>query len=33
MGLVFMTMAGYDPDKAVTFRQKMSAASGNGKAP
>ncbi|MDR2914706.1 MAG: M48 family metallopeptidase [Tannerella sp.] len=29
MGLVFMTMAGYDPNKAVTFWQKMSAASGN----
>jgi predicted Zn-dependent protease len=29
MGLVFMTMAGYDPNKAVTFWQKMSAASGS----
>ncbi|MDR1813818.1 MAG: M48 family metallopeptidase [Tannerella sp.] len=29
MGLVFMTMAGYDPNKAVSFWQKMSAASGN----
>lgn len=32
MGLVFMTMAGYDPAKAVTFWQKMSAASGGGNA-
>jgi predicted Zn-dependent protease len=30
MGLVFMTMAGYDPNKAVTFWQKMSEASGGG---
>jgi predicted Zn-dependent protease len=29
MGLVFMTMAGYDPNKAVAFWQKMSAASGS----
>ncbi len=29
MGLVFMTMAGYDPDKAITFWQKMSAGSAN----
>ncbi|MDR0395475.1 MAG: M48 family metallopeptidase [Tannerella sp.] len=29
MGLVFMTMAGYNPDKAVLFWQKMSAATGN----
>ena len=28
MGLVFMTMAGYDPNKAITFWQKMAAASG-----
>ena len=27
MGLVFMTMAGYDPNKAVPFWQKMDAAS------
>jgi len=32
LGLAFMTMAGYDPNKAVTFWQKMSAASGNGDA-
>lgn len=32
MGLVLMTMAGYNPDKAVTFWQKMSASSG-GKVP
>lgn len=25
MGLILMTMAGYNPDKAVTFWQKMSA--------
>ena len=29
MGLVLMTMAGYDPSQAVTFWQKMSAASSN----
>jgi predicted Zn-dependent protease len=28
MGLVFMTMAGYDPDKALAFWEKMSRASG-----
>ena len=28
MGLVFMTIAGYNPDVAVTFWQKMSASSG-----
>ena len=28
MGLVFMTMAGYDPNKAVTFWEKMAANSG-----
>lgn len=28
MGLILMTMAGYNPDKAVTFWQKMSASSG-----
>jgi predicted Zn-dependent protease len=28
MGLIFMTMAGYNPEKAVLFWQKMSAASG-----
>ncbi len=28
MGLVFMTMAGYNPDNALTFWQKMSASSG-----
>lgn len=32
MGLILMTMAGYNPDKAVTFWQKMSASSG-GKVP
>lgn len=32
MGLVFMTMAGYNPDTAVSFWQKMSAG-GNGKTP
>ena len=32
MGLILMTMAGYNPDKAVTFWQKMSANSG-GKVP
>ena len=32
MGLVFMTMAGYNPDVAVGFWQKMSAGSG-GKTP
>lgn len=32
MGLVLMTMAGYNPDKAITFWQKMSAGS-NGKIP
>ena len=30
MGLVFMTMAGYNPEVAVTFWQKMSAAGGGG---
>ena len=30
MGLVFMTMAGYNPEKAITFWQKMSEASGGG---
>ena len=30
MGLVFMTMAGYNPNSAITFWQKMSAASGGG---
>ena len=30
MGLVFMTMAGYNPNSAVTFWQKMSAVSGGG---
>jgi len=29
MGLVFMTMAGYEPNKAVSFWQKMSQASGS----
>ncbi|MDR0836078.1 MAG: M48 family metallopeptidase [Tannerella sp.] len=29
MGLVLMTMAGYDPNKALTFWEKMSAATGN----
>jgi predicted Zn-dependent protease len=33
MGLVFMTMAGYNPDLAVAFWQKMSAASGNSGTP
>ena len=28
MGLIFMTMAGYDPNVAITFWQKMSAGSG-----
>lgn len=32
MGLVFMTMSGYDPSKAVSFWQKMSSASGNANA-
>ena len=32
MGLILMTMAGYNPDKAVTFWQKMSASS-DGKVP
>ena len=32
MGLILMTMAGYNPDKAVTFWQKMSDSSG-GKVP
>lgn len=32
MGLTFMTMAGYNPDVALTFWQKMSASSG-GKVP
>lgn len=32
MGLILMTMAGYNPDKAVTFWQKMSSSSG-GKVP
>lgn len=32
MGLILMTMAGYNPDKAVTFWQKMSVSSG-GKVP
>lgn len=31
MGLVLMTMAGYNPDCALTFWQKMSANSGNNK--
>ena len=30
MGLVFMTMAGYNPNSAVNFWKKMSAASGGG---
>ena len=30
MGLVFMTMAGYNPDSAIAFWQKMSSASGGG---
>ena len=30
MGLVFMTMAGYNPNSAVAFWQKMSSASGGG---
>ena len=30
MGLVFAAMAGYDPAVAVTFWQRMSAASGGG---
>ena len=29
MGLIFMTMAGYNPDVAITFWQKMSAAGGS----
>lgn len=32
MGLILMTMAGYNPDKAITFWQKMSAGT-NGKIP
>lgn len=29
MGLIFMTMAGYNPDVAIAFWQKMSAAGGS----
>jgi len=29
MGMIFMAMAGYNPEKAVTFWTKMSSASGN----
>ncbi len=31
MGLVFMTMAGYNPETAISFWHKMAAASGNSK--
>jgi predicted Zn-dependent protease len=33
MGLVFMTMAGYNPETAISFWRKMAAASGNRNAP
>jgi predicted Zn-dependent protease len=33
LGLVFMAMAGYDPHEAVSFWQRMSAASGGGAPP
>ena len=33
MGLIFMAMAGYDPNAAVGFWQRMSAKSGGGKQP
>jgi len=32
LGLVFMTLAGYNPNSALTFWQKMSAMSGNSNA-
>ena len=32
LGLVFMTIGGYNPNSALTFWQKMAAASGNGAA-
>ncbi len=33
LGLVFMAMAGYDPSAAVSFWERMAAASGGGKPP
>ncbi|MBP1678555.1 MAG: Zn-dependent protease with chaperone function [Bacteroidetes bacterium] len=33
LGLVFMAMAGYDPNAAVSFWERMAAASGGGKPP
>src|SRR4030095_12176786 len=33
MGLIFMAMAGYDPDKAPTFWERMSTQSGGGAPP
>jgi predicted Zn-dependent protease len=33
MGLIFMAMAGYDPNAAVSFWQRMSASSGGAKPP
>ena len=33
LGLIFMSMAGYDPNEAITFWQRMAKAGGGGKAP
>ena len=33
LGLIFMAMAGYNPDNAVTFWQRMESAAGNGQKP
>jgi len=33
LGLIFMSMAGYDPDEAVSFWQRMGAKTGNSKLP
>lgn len=33
MGLVFMAMAGYDPNEAITFWERMDAATGGGSPP
>jgi predicted Zn-dependent protease len=33
LGLIFMAMAGYNPDAAVTFWERMSSQSGGGKPP